>query len=216
MKNIIEKLATSLGRKDDVPNQELAKEVALKNDKEAIKELIDILSESKDKKIQSDCIKTLYEIGYIKPELIAEYYDFFIELLKNKNNRLVWGAMIALKTISEIKPKEIFENLPIILEVTEKGSVISNDNGVGILINLMKKQELYDDVFPLLTEQLKICVPKQLPMYAERTLPVLKEKDKNEFIALLNKRINELKKESQIKRIKKVLKKLKTKNFYNV
>jgi len=208
MKRIIEKLATSLGRKDDVPNQELAKEIALKNDKEAIKELIEILSESKDKKIQSDCIKTLYETGYIKPELIADYYDFFIELLKNKNNRLVWGAMIALKTISEVKPKEIFENLPAILEVTEKGSVISNDNGIGILLNLMKKQELYDNVFPLLVEQLKICVSKQLPMYAERSLQVIKEKNRDEFISLLNERINELEKESQIKRIEKVIKKL--------
>jgi len=213
MKNIIDKLATSLGRKDDVPNQELAKEIALGNDKEAIKELIEILSESKDKKIQSDCIKAFYEIGYIKPELIADYYDFFIELLKNKNNRLVWGAMITLKTISEVKPKEIFENLPVILEVVEKGSVISNDNGIGILVNLAKNQKLYDEVIPLLIEQLRKCVPKQLAMYAERTLPVLKENDKNEFIALLNGRINELEKESQIKRIKKVLKKLKTKKF---
>ena len=208
MKNIIDKLATSLGRKDNVPNQELAKEIASENDREAIMELIKILSESKDKKIQSDCIKTLYEIGYIKPELIADYHEFFIQLLGNKNNRLVWGAMIALKTISEVKPKEIFENLPVILEVTGKGSVISNDNGVGILINLMKKQELYNDVFPLLMEQLEKCDPKQLPTYAERTLPVLKEKDKNKFIALLKKRINELEKESQIKRIEKVLKKL--------
>jgi hypothetical protein len=206
MRKIIEKLASSLGRKDDVPNQELAKEIASKNDKTAINELLEILKENNDKKIQSDCIKTLYEIGYIKPELIAEHYDFFIELLKNKNNRLVWGAMIALKIISEVKPKEIFENLPVILEVTEKGSVISNDNGVGILINLAKKQELYDDVFPLLMEQLTKCVPKQLPMYAERALSVIKEKD--EFITLLNGRLSEFEKESQIKRIEKVIKKL--------
>ena len=208
MPDIIKKLATSLGRKDDVPNQELAREIVLKNDKKAINELIKVLSESKDKKIQSDCIKTLYEIGYLKPELIADNYKFFIKLLKHKNNRLVWGAMIALKLIAKLKPKEIFENLPVILEVTEKGSVISNDNGVGILINLMKKPELYDEVFPLLMEQLKICVPKQLPMYAERALSVLKEKDKNEFLVLLNERIKELKKESQINRIKKVIRKL--------
>jgi len=202
MEKIINKLASSLGRKDNGPNLQLAKEIILKNNKKAINELIKILQENKNRKIQSDCIKTLYEIGYIKPELIAEYHNFFIKLLKSKNNRLVWGAMIALKTISEIKSKEIFENLSVILEVTEKGSVISNDNGIGILINLAKKQELYNDVFPLLMEQLAKCTPKQLPMYAERALPVIKEKDK--FLALLNNRINELNKESQIKRIKKI------------
>jgi hypothetical protein len=202
MEKIINKLASSLGRKDNGPNLQLAKEIILKNNKKAINELIKILQENKNRKIQSDCIKTLYEIGYIKPELIAEYHNFFIKLLKSKNNRLVWGAMIALKTISKIKSKEIFENLSVILEVTEKGSVISNDNGIGILINLAKKQELYNDVFPLLMEQLAKCTPKQLPMYAERALLVIKEKDK--FLALLNNRINELNKESQIKRIKKI------------
>ena len=47
MRKIIEKLASSLGRKDDVPNQELAKEIASKNDKTAINELLEILKENK-------------------------------------------------------------------------------------------------------------------------------------------------------------------------
>ncbi len=206
MKQIIDKLATSLGRNDDVPNQELAKEIALKNDEQAVDELMKILKTNKDKKLQSDCIKTLYEIGYLNPRLIANYYDFFIELLNNRNNRLVWGAMIALKTISEVKPYEVFENLSKIIEVTEKGSVISNDNGVGILINLAKVEGLYDKIKPILMEQLRKCAAKQLPMYAERALPVIKGKD--EFSALLNERIEEMEKESQKKRIEKILKKL--------
>lgn len=206
--SVIEKLATSLGRKDDVPNQELAKEIAETNDKAAVSELIEILKTTNDKKIKSDCIKTLYEIGYLKPEFISDYYQYFLELLKNKNNRLVWGAMIALKTISNIKPKEICENLTEILDATENGSVITNDNGISILINLSKVKEYFEDTFPLLLEQLRKCEPKQLPMYAERTLPIINAKNKIEFINLMNERMNELNKESQKKRIEKVLKKL--------
>ena len=207
--SVIDKLATSLGRKDDVPNQELAKEIAETNNKSAVAELIEILKTATDKKIQSDCIKTLYEIGYIEPELIADFYLYFLELLKNKNNRLVWGAMIALKTISNIRPKEIYDNLIEILDATESGSVITNDNGISILINLSKKKEYLSNTFPLLMEQLKKCEPKQLPMYAERTLPIINAKNKSEFVNLLNERIIELNKESQKKRIEKVLKKLK-------
>ena len=206
--SVIEKLATSLGRKDDVPNQELAKEIAETNDKAAVSELIEILKTTNNKKIKSDCIKTLYEIGYLKPEFISDYYQYFLELLKNKNNRLVWGAMIALKTISNIKPKEICENLTEILDATENGSVITNDNGISILINLSKVKEYFEDTFPLLLEQLRKCEPKQLPMYAERTLPIINAKNKIEFINLMNERMNELNKESQKKRIEKVLKKL--------
>ncbi len=209
MKHIIEKLASSLGRNDAVPNQELAKEIALSNNKEAVTELIGLLKTATDKKIQSDCIKTLYETGYLKPELLADDYAFFIELLNHKNNRLVWGAMIALKTISTVEPAVIFKHLPEILEVTEKGSVISNDNGVGILINLAKNPRFYNDVIPLLFAQLKQCVPKQLPLYAERALPVIKETDKNELSALLHMRLHEMEKKNPIKRIETVIKKLK-------
>ena len=36
---------------------------------------------NKDKSIQSDCIKVLYEIGYIKPILISNYVNEFTKLL---------------------------------------------------------------------------------------------------------------------------------------
>ncbi len=206
--NVIDKLATSLGRRDDVPNQELAKEIAETNNKSAISELVELLKNSKDRKIQSDCIKTLYETGYIKPGLIADYHAFFIDLLKSKNNRLVWGAMIALNTISGIKSKEIYEKLPAILDAMEKGTVITKDNAIGVLINLSSNKKYADKTFPLLMEQLRLCEPKQLPMYAERALAVINEQNKNDFIELLSERISDLNKESQKKRIEKVLKKL--------
>ena len=50
---IISQLATSLNRKDETPNQELAKQVAAAHDSEAVKELIQHLN-NKDKGIQSD------------------------------------------------------------------------------------------------------------------------------------------------------------------
>ena len=205
---VLDKLASSIGRKDDIPNQELAKEIALSGDMGAVKELVELLLNTTNKRIQSDCIKTLYETGYLKPELIADEYQTFIELLKSKNNRLIWGAMIALNTISKVKPKEIYENLIPILDATDKGSVITKDNGIGVLINLYSTDKYTEDAFPLLMEQLKKCVPKQLPMYAERVLPVIKSKNKDEFLDLLNMRMHELEKDTQKNRIRKVIKKL--------
>jgi len=38
--------------------------------------------ENKDKRIQSDCIKILYEIEYLKPELIAGYQN----IIENRIN----------------------------------------------------------------------------------------------------------------------------------
>jgi HEAT repeat protein len=75
--SILSKLASALNRKDEVPNQDLAKQLATKGDKKAIQELVDNLN-NKNKAIQSDCIKVLYEIGERKPQLIAEHVKEFI------------------------------------------------------------------------------------------------------------------------------------------
>ncbi len=69
--SILEKLTYVQGVRSDVPNQKLAMELASKNSSEEISEIAENLW-NKDKAIQRNYIKVLYEIGYIKPELIAE------------------------------------------------------------------------------------------------------------------------------------------------
>jgi hypothetical protein len=56
-------------RRDEVPNQQLAKELAETENKAGIKEIAKNL-QHKNKSVQSDCLKVLYEIGYLKPDLI--------------------------------------------------------------------------------------------------------------------------------------------------
>ncbi|HKR58976.1 MAG TPA: hypothetical protein VJS64_04525, partial [Pyrinomonadaceae bacterium] len=58
---ILDKLATSLGRRDEVPNQALAAEIVRAKNKDAVEELAENLT-NKNKGIQSDCIKVLYEV----------------------------------------------------------------------------------------------------------------------------------------------------------
>ena len=51
-----------MGIKSDVPNQQLAKELAENTQIEEIKIIAENLGNT-DKAVQSDCIKVLYEIG---------------------------------------------------------------------------------------------------------------------------------------------------------
>ena len=140
--SIIPKLASSLNRRDEVPNQELAKQIAAKKDKKAVQELIDNLH-NKSKDIQNDCIKVLYEIGDINPSLISDYAKEFIALLDNKNNRLQWGAMTAINTITLENPKVVYASLLKIIAAADKGSVITKDYAVNILIKLCSLKQ-YD------------------------------------------------------------------------
>ena len=134
--SVLGKLATALNRRDEVPNQELARRIVRENDAAAVKELVENLHH-KDKGIQGDCIKALYEIGAANPDLIGKYYREFGKLIESKHNRLVWGAMIALDAISAKEPKGIHGMLSKILKVADiSGSVIARDHAVGILVKL--------------------------------------------------------------------------------
>jgi len=164
---------------------------------------------NKDKNIQSDCIKVLYEIGLNgSGELISSYTNEFGALLKSNNNRLVWGAMIALNTISKNYPEKVFELLPQIISAIDQGSTITIDHGVGILAKLSSFNEYIDIVFPLLIEQLKRCPIKQLPLYAEKSVIAINPTNKNQFVEMLEARIAETDKNSQKSRIVKILKQL--------
>ncbi len=205
--SIIPKLATSLNRRDEVPNQELAKEIAATNDKKAIKELVENLT-NKSKDIQHDCIKVLYEIGESKPVLIASYAKEFIALLTHKNNRLQWGGMSALDSITADAPEVIYEALPQIMDAAEKGSVITKDRAVNILIKLCSIKKYADDAFSLLIEQLQVSLTNQLPMYAERAMPIINENNKAIFIKTLTARLGDIESDTKRRRVEKVIKKV--------
>ena len=204
---VISKLAVSLGRRDEVPNQELAREVVRNKDRTAIRELVENLG-NKDKNIQSDCIKVLYEIGEQQPDLIADYDQAFISLLSSKNNRLVWGAMTALDCIASVNPAGIFESLDVILVTADNGSVITKDHGVSILIKLAADKRFLETSLTLLLEILNTCSTNQLPMYAENSVKVIFGIYKPAFVKVYSDRLKEIEKESKQKRLEKVIKKL--------
>ncbi|TVY03116.1 hypothetical protein [Cohnella terricola] len=204
---ILDKLATALNRKDEGPNQELAIYIADRDDREAVKELVVNLSNS-DKNIQSDCIKVLYEIGDLKPSLVAEYSKEFVTLLDHGNNRLVWGAMTALDAIALENPEAIYSALAKIVDVTDKGSVITKDHGINIMIKLCSVKPYADHAFTLLIEQFKRCPTNQLPMYAENALSIVNDKNKALFIKTLFSRLDDIEKDTKRKRVDKVIKKL--------
>ena len=206
--SVLEKLATSLNRRDEVPNQELARKIVCEGNANAVRELIENLNH-KNKAIQSDCIKVLYEIGDSNPDLIAKYHKEFGKLLESKHNRLVWGAMMALGTIALKEPKGVYGMLSKILRVADtSGSVIARDHAVGILVKLGTLKPYERDCVALLLEQLMACPNNQFPMYVELSVSVIDANNSKRFRQVIEARMPTLDRESQKKRVAKVLKKL--------
>lgn len=203
--SIVDQLACMQNRRDEVPNQELARQLAETANREAIGELVGHLGD-KNRDIRHDCIKVLYEIGYIHPDLIAEHVVAFLKLIKSRDNRMVWGGMITLATIAATQSEEIFTHYGALQQAMETGSVITIDNGVKVLAQVAAAKAEYNAViFPDLLQHLKVCRDKEVPQHAESTLPAVNTENKQAFVEMLERRMADLS-ASQAARIKKVIK----------
>jgi hypothetical protein len=203
----LEKIAYFQQRRDEGPNQELARQLARHKDQAGIAQIAANLV-NKNKNIRSDCLKVLYEIGAIDPSLIVPYVEDFLRLLSSKDNRLVWGAMIALGAIASLCPNQIWSKIDSVILTINHGSVITVLWGVRVLARTAAANPAYSQrIFPFLLGILRTCIPRDVPTHAESMLPAMNQGNLVEFKAVIFLRQPELS-PAQLSRMKKVLKQL--------
>ncbi len=205
--SVLNRIAYFQNRRDEVPNQELARELAETKNKQGIQEIAESLYH-KNQNVQSDCLKVLYEIGYLAPELIADYVDDFLKLLRSKNNRMVWGGMIALATIAETKPREIWKNVDDVIDAMDHGTLITLVWGIKTLARVASTNKQYRaKLFPILIKHLKTCIPRDVPTHAESILCAVDDSHKDEFLSVLESRRAEMT-PSQLARLRRITRQL--------
>jgi 5,10-methylene-tetrahydrofolate dehydrogenase/methenyl tetrahydrofolate cyclohydrolase len=94
------------------------------------------------------------------------------------------------------------------MAAAQKGSVITNDYAVNILVRLGSIKQYEENVFPLLNELIFKSPVNQLPTYAEKALPYVNAKNKNAFLNTLNARLHEVEQDTKRKRLEKVIQKV--------
>ena len=201
--SVLNKIAFYQDRRDEIPNQEVARELARTRNAADIREIAENLW-NKEPNIQSDCLKVLYELGYLAPGLVAEYVQDFLKLLKHRNNRMVWGGMIALSTIASLQADAIFPHVDEIIKTMQAGSVITNDAGIKTLTGVAAQKDAYRvRIVPYLLERFTKARPVDASRYAEGILSAIGRSDQAEFIAILDKWIGTAT-DSRQARLKKV------------
>jgi len=200
----LERIAHFRNRRDEVPNQELARDLAARKDRAGIREIAQNLW-NQDKGIQADCVKVLYEVGYLNPPLVAGYAEDFVKLLNSRNNRLVWGGMIALSTVAELKADVVSAHHEDIKHAMGQGSVITVDNGVLALARAASSSDKFSKaIFPYLLNHLKTCRPKDVAQHSEKILVAVNASNKAAFVNVLKKRQADLS-GGGLARVKKVV-----------
>ncbi len=172
--SVLNQIAFFQDRRDEVPNQEIARRLAETEDRAGILAIAASLWDE-NPNVQSDCVKVLYEVGYLDAQLIVPYATDFLDLLRSRHNRLVWGGMIALSTIAGPAADAIDPRRGEIMRAMEQGSVITVDAGVASLAGLAStSDERRQAILPYLLEHLRTCRPKDVPQRTlERRLPDL-------------------------------------------
>ena len=202
--SVLQKIAFFQRQRSELPNQELARELAQTRDQADIQEIADNLW-NREPNIRSDCLKVLYELGYLEPDLIAGYADDFLRLLTDRNNRLVWGAMIALSTIASLQADRLFPYVGTLQKIMAEGSVITNDAGMKTLCRLAAHTDEYRrQILPFLFERFSLARPVDAPRYAEILLPCITPAEKTEFTTILEMWIKPAQ-GSRLTRLRKVL-----------
>ena len=187
--SILNRLACAQGRRDEAPNRELAADLAEREDRAGIGELVANLHHA-DQDVRSDCIKALYEVGYLKPELVADYAGEFLRLLRDRHNRMVWGAMLALSTIAPLRADELYRHRQHIQHAMAEGSVITVDNGVKALAAVAAADDTYRaELLPYLFHHLQTCRPKDVPQHAEAIVPAVDAAHADAFVSVLERRL---------------------------
>lgn len=202
--SVLNRIAFYQGRRDEAPNQQLARELVQQNDREGVREIVQNLRHS-NPNVQSDCLKVLYEIGYLNPQLIAGYVEDFLSLLKSRNNRLVWGSMIALSTIAYLCAEVIYPHAAEIQHLMEQGSVITRDHGIKVLATVAAQNDTYrKNLFPYLLKHLETCRPKDVPQHAESILIAVNADNQENFVHVLQTRMADMS-ASQTARLQKII-----------
>lgn len=211
MPAVFSKLASALGRRDEVPNVLLAEHIVAAADRKSISSLVSGLI-STDRATAYDCIKVLYEVAERAPHLVAEHAKRFVALLDREENRLAWGGMTALNAIATEAPAELFRARAKIMSSIRNGSVITQDNGIQALARVASRSSRHRRVLvPFLLEHLATCRSKDVPQRAERIQPAIDRTHLDAFLGVLAQRAHGVSPAGQ-RRIRAVLRRLPSPN----
>ena len=183
-------LASSLGRRDEKPNIDLARNIVQAKNRKAIDELIQ-LCQGRERKLAADAIKVIYEIGYVQPALIKDLVYILLDLLNTKHNRLQWGAMTALNTLGTVCPGELYQNTSRIIDTMHTGTVITKDAGVKLLVELASDANRSQEIIPILLEFIQDAPLNQFPTYCQRIGSLPLGKHAHEFAKIIRSRLPE-------------------------
>ncbi|MCP4503318.1 MAG: hypothetical protein GY822_25560 [Deltaproteobacteria bacterium] len=194
-RDLLERLAVSSDRYDDLPNQELASQIVFHLDEEAVSILVSVI-EGHDDVHAPDAARVVFEVGSRDEELLLPMLNRLIALCCEEHYEMLAFSMYALAPLGKYAAESLWEMRELFwqaitdadthMQMTQVGAVkllsclcaAGPDNArtlAGGLVDLLGK-----------------CPPNDVAMFAESVLPALGTAHSHRAKPVLDRRMKEL------------------------
>ncbi len=201
---VLERIAYYQGRRDEVPNQQLARALARRKDTAGIREIARNLN-NPNRSVQSDCLKVLYEIGYLDPGTDRRLRRRVSGSAGEQEQPDGVGEHDRARDDRPAEGQVIGSRLDEVLAALDRGTVITVVWGVRTLAGVAgASRSDRPRILPHLLRRLETCLPRDVPTHALSCFPAIDDASRDRFLAVLERRRPDLS-PSQAARLRKVI-----------
>ena len=194
-RDLLGRLAVSVGRYDEMPNLELAADIVFADDTDAISCLITVI-ERHDDLHASDASRVIAEVGTRAPELLLAHADRLVEMIDAGNAMMRPYTMLALSPVASKYAHQLWPSRDLFwaaLSDLNMSADLAAAGAVKLLAAMCAASPDYARTLAGgLVDLLGKCMPKDVAFFAESVLPALGSAHSHRAKPVLDRRLKEL------------------------
>jgi hypothetical protein len=194
-RDLLARLAISMGRSDEMPNLELAADIVFADDTDAVAHLITVI-ERHDDLHAPDAARVIAEVGTRAPELVLGHAERLVALIDTDRREMLPFTMMALSPVASKHAEALWPSRDLfwqsLADLTQPAD-LSQAGAVRLLASLCAAGPDYARTLAGgLVDLLGKCMPRDVAFFAESVLPALGAAHSHRAKPVLDRRLKEL------------------------
>lgn len=194
-RDLLARLAVSVGRYDEMPNLELAADIVFADDTDAVSALIAII-ERHDDLHAPDAARVVCEVGTRAPDLLLNHTERLVEMIDISQREMLPYTMLALSPVASRHADQLWASRDLFwqfLANLAQPADLAQGGAVKLLAALCAAGPDYARTLAGgLVDLLGKCMPKDVAFFAESVLPALGPAHSHRAKPVLDRRLKEL------------------------
>lgn len=194
-RDVLSRLAVSVGRYDEMPNLELAADIVFADDTDAVSVLVSVI-ERHDDIHASDAARVIAEVGNRAPDLLLAHADRLVDLIDAARAEMLPYTMLALSPVAPRYAETLWPARDLFwaaLADLTRPAELAQGGAVRLLSAMCAANPDYARTLAGgLVDLLGKCMPKDVAFFAESVLPALGPAHSHRAKPVLDRRLKEL------------------------